>query len=144
MKKKKKKKNYLNKQICKKCGGHCCKTMPGAATPDDFEKPLLQSLTKAFKSGKWSIDWWEDAIQEYFIRPATKHSVSLYDPSYGGECVFLEGDCKLGDYERPIECRMLEPGKKGCKKHGVDRETLSKQWLPFYDIIKEAAKLSQL
>lgn len=143
------KKNYLNTKICKQCGGACCKRLPGGCLPEDFGEPLFENLIKAFKTG-YAIDWWEgdptgkDKVAcGYFVRPKIKGVDRLYDPSWGGECIFfIEGKgCTLLPDKRPAECRMLEPKKDGnCIKHEVEKRTVAIAWLPFHKIIHKAAE----
>jgi len=141
--------NFLNTEICKKCGGKCCKRMPGSAYPEDFKKPLLDSLLIAFESGDWAIDWWEgdptdkdDLEKAYYIRPRTKDNNDLFDPSWGGECIFLNKDgCILKPKERPQSCRLLEPKENGeCVNHNNSKRGAAIAWLPYTDIILKAAK----
>jgi len=147
------KKNYLNVEVCKECGGACCKKMPGAAYPEDFGGPLLENLVEAFESGNWAIDWWEgdprgnkDELEKaYYIRPRTKNSTRLFDPSFGGECIFLnKRGCKLLPGGRPKSCRMLEPnlGGKDCIHHnGAGKRKATIAWLPFTMVVLKAAKI---
>lgn len=147
-----KNKNYLNAELCRECGGACCKFLPGECSPEDFGNPLLENLIKAFESGKWAIDWWEgdprnnkDKLDRaYYIRPRIKGVNKLFDPSWGGECMFLgEKECRLKPEKRPISCRLLEPQPKGisCIHHnGTGKRGAAIAWLPFTDIILEAAE----
>ena len=144
------KKNYLNVELCKKCGGKCCKHMSGIAYPEDFKNPLKEGLIEAFKSGKWVIDWYEgdptDAnklSKAYFVRPAIKGNNKLFDPAWGGECIFLtETGCTLKPEERPMTCRMLEPVTLNkCVFHGAEsKATCAIAWLPYTKVILDAAK----
>ena len=143
------KKNYLNINICKECGGKCCKSMPGSAYPVDFKKPLDKSLLEAFKLGNWAIDWWEgdpinkDILEKaYYIRPRTKNNNNLFDASWGGECIFLnKKGCILKPEERPQSCRLLEPKKnEKCIHHGKSKHGAAIEWLPYTNIILEVAK----
>jgi len=78
---------YYNYDICKKCGGNCCKALPGFALPKDIiknfpDKNLKNSVIKALKSKEWSIDWYEGAEETdgkdyYFIRPAIDYKPML-------------------------------------------------------------------
>lgn len=145
------KKNFLNINICKKCSGKCCKSMPGSAYPEDFKEPLLESLIEAFNSENWAIDWWEgdltnknDLEKAYYIRPRTKDNKDLFDPSWGGECIFLnEKGCTLEPEERPQSCRLLEPrGNGSCILHGESKRGAAVAWLPFTTVILEAAKIA--
>ena len=82
-------KTYQNKDICTKCGGGCCKQLPGGVSPADLTEVTKESLLKLLQTGKYAIDWWEGDYPEYFIRPAIKNCSSIFDPTWGGECVFL-------------------------------------------------------
>lgn len=144
------KKNFLNKDLCSICDGECCKNMPGCNLPEDFGKSLYFSLLEHFKTGKWAIDWWEgdprkgkhELTRAFFIRPAIKNKTNLFDPSWGGECVFFTSGvgCSLDDKKRPAECRLLEPNSDRCIKHGGSKQEASIAWIPFHDVIIKAAK----
>lgn len=147
-----KKKNYLNYELCKECGGACCKFMPGECFPEDFGEPLLENLIEAFESGNWAIDWWEgdprkneDKLDRaYYIRPRIKGINKLFDPSWGGECIFLNKKvCILPPEKRPMSCKMLEPKPKGedCIHHnGTGKREAAIAWLPFTDVILKASR----
>jgi Fe-S-cluster containining protein len=129
---------------CKACGGRCCSKMSGATYPNDFKKPLHDSLVKAFKSGEWSIDWWEGEESLHYVRPRhlkVKWEKSLLDPSWGGVCVFLtESGCRLPADKRPAECRSLHWIKpKKCKAEH-NKETAAIAWKRFQKVIFAAAK----
>uniref|UniRef100_A0A6M3LEY7 Putative zinc-or iron-chelating protein n=1 Tax=viral metagenome TaxID=1070528 RepID=A0A6M3LEY7_9ZZZZ len=100
---------HYDYEICKKCGGECCKKMPGAYTPKDIEN-IFGSVENAVKSGKVAIDWWEGKTPKYFMRPKTIKSNELYDPSWGGECTHLkENGCELTEEKRPSMCKIMKP-----------------------------------
>lgn len=154
---------YFNKELCAKCGGKCCKTIPGVCHPQDFGLPsdlgefkLKESLT----SGRYCIDWWEGDVRKlpyghpdyrgqcYYIRPACKGKEGqLTDPTWnGGMCTFWELDkgCTLADLDRPTECRMLEPGDhdKGdrCQGHTDGKREAATLWLPYSQLIDKLIK----
>ena len=144
------KKNYLNVSVCRECGGTCCKHMPGIAHPVDFKAPLEKSLIKAFQSGYWAIDWYEGDPRKgkytlskvYFIRPKVKGVEELFDPTWGGECIFLAyNGCTLNPLERPRGCRLLEPvSVNECTLHGGDKAACVRPWIPYRKIILRAAR----
>jgi len=145
------KKNYLKIDVCKECGGKCCKHLPGIAHPCDFKKPLKESLIEAFKSGHWAIDWYEgDPVKGryklhnvLFIRPKVKGVSELFDLTWGGECIFLAYDgCTLKPLERPRGCRLLEPiSVDRCVPHKVeDKATCARPWMPYQKVILKAAR----
>lgn len=146
-------KRYENIELCKKCGGECCKRIPGIYYPEDFGKTkeeIFNNLKKAFEEGYTAIDWWDNYEDEngyefdaYFIRPKTKNKLNVIrDPSWGGECIFLtDNGCKLKYENRPTVCRMLEPNIEGkCKNHSLSKLKIVGRWLPYNDIIEEAER----
>jgi Fe-S-cluster containining protein len=138
---------YKNNVLCKKCGGECCKNMPGIAYPSDFDKPISKSIRKALESGFWSIDWWEgdprpdkDIMSRcYYLRPARKEGQGkVFDPSWGGECIFLNKDgCKLSFNNRPKGCRFLEAGKDKCNSHGHTKSYGAIAWLKYQRLLQD-------
>ena len=135
-----------NKKICSECRGDCCKRMPGATVPDDFNNDKAKIIL-ALKTGNFAIDYWDGHPLEkengnfsaYYIRPRTKKTLSLFDPSWGGECIFLsKNGCKLKHDKRPKECRDLMPSKKRpCNSipGGCDKKQAAILWLPFHDFL---------
>jgi len=115
--------NYLNVEVCRKCGGTCCKSMPGAFHPEDIDKPIVAEIVEKLSSGEWAIDWWEGEKPKYFLRPATTNGCKIFDPSWGGICIYLtDKGCRLEPDKRPYNCRMLEPNPndtEGCTYHGI-------------------------
>ncbi len=136
-------KTYLNEKLCAKCGGQCCKVCPGALSPEDLTKPLKAALIALFKTGKYAIDWYEAEEQGYYIRAAVKDNNNLFDPTWGGECVFLtDSGCELSLENRPYQCRMVEPvpDPKNCISHSGSKYNISELWAPYIPIILEAAE----
>ena len=144
------KKNYLKTDICKECGGKCCKHMPGITHPCDFKNPLEESLIEAFRSGHWAIDWYDGDPVKYryklhnvlFIRPKVKGVSELFDPTWGGECIFLAYDgCTLKPLERPRGCRLMEPMTTNkCLLHGGDKAACTRPWISYQKVILKAAR----
>lgn len=139
--------NFLNEGMCEKCGGECCKTIPGAYFPEDFKEPLKDSLLKSLSSGLLAVDWWDGDITgkdergvSYFIRPKIKNCDLLLDGSWGGECNFLDlNGCKLNPDERPRGCRLLEPkADNKCKPHkNSNKSEACLAWIPHQNLIMD-------
>lgn len=140
--------SLINAKICTECGGDCCKSMPGIMHPDDVGIVTKENILKLLKTGNYNIDWWEDNVPIYYLRPATTLSIGrIRDPSWGGQCVFLTNKgCSFSEHKRPKGCLNLVPNpqykEKGCKD--VDGHTKyhhSRWWLDyqhiFVDIIRE-------
>lgn len=152
---------YDNYELCSKCGGKCCKQMPGLFIPSDFKlitKDMLKTMVESgcyIFDGEWNynVKTEQDELL-YCIRPATKgesklniivnlHPSSLF--SYIGEdfeCFYLtENGCELNTNERPHECKMLEPKEVNCKYHGVvNKLEIVKLWRNYSEMIKEIIK----
>lgn len=128
-------KNNENKLICAECGGKCCKNMPGSVYPKDVPNGDIEALLRA---GNYAIDWWEgDPRKEcgqigkasYYIRPKVKGVKRLFDPSWGGECIFLTSTgCKLSFEERPAGCKIVKPAKGGCNSKYNDKRGAAIAW----------------
>jgi len=136
---------YVDTNTCAICGGKCCKRLPGANLPEDFNLPAdTESLKLSLFSGKYTIDWYEchENGYGYFIRPATKGMEGiLEDPSWGGECTFLTpSGCSLDSESRPWACRVLEPKTNGnCIFHGIGngKKQAADCWTPYVDLLRE-------
>lgn len=137
-------KKMENKQLCKECGGNCCKRMGCHYSPDDFKEITYESLKKEIEKGFISIDWWEgnpfengstDEIDRvYFLRIRHKDS-EIVDPSWGGECILLTDDgCPLSYEERPKGARLLEPSEYNCISH-YDKRQAARDWYKYNDIL---------
>jgi len=135
-----------NLDVCKQCGGKCCKSYPGPATPEDFGAPnkqrMYDELYNALKSGKWTVDWIDQEQELYFVRPAIKgFESSTFDHRYIGECTFLTPTgCELSFDKRPESCRMLVPKvNERCDSQGYTRAYVVKMWQPYIDVLIKAA-----
>ena len=111
-------KEYLNSEICSKCGGKCCLRMPGCYTPNDITR-IFRSVEDAIQSGLVAIDWWEAEGPLYYMRAAVLGVSNLYDPSWGGQCIHWSKEgCKLSREQMPTFCKTLEPKIDGkCDDH---------------------------
>lgn len=149
-----------NKRICAKCGGKCCKDMPGAAFPEDFNFPEEKDkLIMALKNGNWCIDWWvgdprenipeeNEVDRAYFVRPSiVGYRGKLFDPTWGGRCIFLTSTgCALNLNERPLNCKMLKPKRnKECKVDEKYRERgAATEWLKYSNELEEILEEMEL
>ena len=144
-------KGVENPEVCAVCEKPCCEHMPGVCIPADFGTPNLPKLFDALESGKYAIDWWEGNPmpmaeqddesrlreahkQGYFVRPATKKEVgNVFDPSWGGECVFLtEKGCELPLKKRPAQCRVIVPVGGKCEPSiGFNKQEVAQSWWPY-------------
>ena len=139
---KSKKQNYLNQSICITCGGACCRRLPGAAFPEDFIRPIKNSVREALRSGKWVIDM---RGGNFFIRPSTKWNRKILSLSLdvdGIGCVFLsKTGCALPADVRPKTCRSLEPKEKECILHdGASEWESAEAWSKYKKFFIEIIK----
>jgi len=126
--------------------------MPGCAFPEDFQDLSVEGLAKVLQTGLWAVDWWEgdptggDLNQTYYLRPRTKGKGVIYDPSWGGECIFLaEGGCQLQPDQRPLMCRMLipneaDPGHCDLAEGAFSKQDCAAAWIPYQDTITAAVE----
>lgn len=125
---------------CSTCRGECCKQMPGAAFPDDFNNDI-QLVREALLTRDWVLDYWEgdptggSLDRALFVRPAVVGTNRWpVDPSWGGPCVFLTSKgCKLSFESippRPENCRALDPSN-GCSCAGHSKKESSIAWMKF-------------
>lgn len=150
-----------DKQICKVCGGVCCKRAPGAYHPNDmlkFGKSIGSGIVAAILSGEIAIDWyigdprkdvqkWCGFDRVFYLRPRHKGHVALYDPSCakGPDCIFLSKDgCNLKHDNRPKQCIDLDPKKCDKPKEIYDRYITKRDiaiwWIEYQGVISEAAE----
>ena len=134
-------KGYINRELCKKCGGKCCQRYPGCCFPEDFDNNEAKIL-EALQTGNYAVDWWEAPEPLYFIRPATKlgkEKGRLFDPSWGGECIFYTPDvgCGLPYEQRPTGCRLIEPKESGkCVDHSGGKLKAALAWKKYRKMFK--------
>lgn len=141
-------KTYIDAEVCKMCGGQCCKRLAGCYLPGDFgDPPSKRIITRGFTERMLAIDWWEGGVKGnergLFLRPAHVGVKKLRDPSWGGVCVFLSANgCTLPYDDRPSGCKMLEPvpDPGHCKVHGAGKEEAALAWGPFVDTILECER----
>lgn len=121
---------------CSRCKGTCCKTMGCHFSPDDFKEISFESLKAEIEKGFISIDWWEGAEPEYFLRMRNKFQ-PIVDPSWGGECILLTPNgCPLPFEKRPLGARALEPKstRQGCVQH-YSKKQCKDDWKKYNDIL---------
>jgi Fe-S-cluster containining protein len=142
----------MKKSICAECGGKCCKKYAGSVFPSDIKGEITEEAIRNLLKSGYAVDWFEgdprkdkppdepDLDLAYFIRPAHKGITNIFDPSWGGECVFFtDSGCKLQFKDRPFECRALQPSNMGCKypPHIIGKQTVAIEWLPYTAIFEK-------
>ena len=140
-----------NTEICKLCGGRCCKLISGIYSPDDFKSITVDTMMQLFHKNKTSIDWWEgdlrknimeedEADRTYFLRP--RHvDAPIIDPAWNGICIFLTDTGRELDYKnRPFNCRDVIPIPAYECTGTISKTDLIKEWIPYQDILVECYK----
>lgn len=124
--------------ICAKCAGKCCKLKPGIIYPEDLGDISVAVIADLLKTMNYAIDRWDndDLSMTLYLLPRTKGgAVVVPFCKFGGECIFLDTNgCQLAFYDRPLACRMLEPGRDlddECDIHGYSQEHGKDAWVPF-------------
>lgn len=117
-----------DKEICRACGGQCCKTVPGAILPGRIggEEKLVAMLN----SGNWCV-W--DIDNVLIVRPRVWGQVNVsigpWDWSGHGQCVFLgRKGCVLSWEERPDECCGLVPDIWGSCLSTLSVHSIKRCW----------------
>ena len=137
---------HTNYDVCKECGGGCCKVVPCGLSPRQtisFGYELTEeSLTKCLESGDYALDYWFDSHSKkdcdwYFIRYRAKGGL-IADLDYiGTECVMLtDTGCKLPFDKRGIEGKSLEPAEgKHCCVGPIGKKEMGIMWKPYRRIL---------
>lgn len=135
----------VNTEICKRCGGSCCKSLGCHISPFDLKEITFESIISLIdESGCISIDWWEgnpiidepDGQRVYFLR-IKNQGAKVIDPSFGGICSILTDiGCPLSYEYRPKGARDLIP-KEGPTCHDrYSKRQCAIDWYSYQDIMK--------
>lgn len=138
---------YTNKELCKRCGGKCCKISGCLYAPEDFEEITFNSLVDLYKNNKISFLYvgpWAGVHQKAWIltTPQVDSDKIIYNliESVGKKCAFLtETGCSLDYHKRPRGGKKLIPleinGEISCEsQYGI--EEAADDWIIYEGIIK--------
>lgn len=122
-------------EICAKCGGRCCKWMPGEAFPEDVlanfpNNSFEDAVEQALDSGMWVMDNYNGPL---VLRPRGEkdHNEIVSNRTFGpNKCGFLtESGCKLKGGKKPRICRELVPKVEGgCEMAKNNKKELVNAW----------------
>lgn len=155
---------YINKDLCKECGGHCCKKNGCMYLPEDFESMEYDYLLNIIKEGNISIrlnfinihgtlelydklniteidpnhqDFWS----YYLYLKARNIDSGIID--FLGEksrcCMLTENGCAYTDDERPTYGLSLIP-KKGEKCKQLANKyfyEVDYDWIKYQDVLRK-------
>lgn len=139
---------YINYEMCKQCGGQCCKENGCIYLPKDFKDLSFEGLKKEIDKGYISIsgqpfNGFLGNAWSYLLclraRNVNSKIVDLF--TSGGPCMLLtDTGCKLNESKRPSLGLLVEPTKIGgpCDKK-YDSE-LCLWWLNYSDVLSKLVK----
>lgn len=135
----------VNAELCKGCGGLCCKSLGCHFSPFDFKEITVESIINFINESQCvSIDWWEgnpltnehDNSRCYFLRIKNRNS-KVIDPSFGGVCSILtDNGCPLFFEYRPKGARELIPCEGDCLD-GYCKQQAAIEWFQYQDVMKK-------
>lgn len=152
-----------NYELCKTCGGECCKRHACDCSPEDFGKDI-KKMREAIESGNYSIDFSREGSDSFimsrnetilstkkvieskkeffYIRPKNSGRPTVdivHEENDEGPCIFWskEKGCSLSYEERPKGGRTLIPGL--CMFPQYTRELMRIEWIPFTEELSKLA-----
>lgn len=136
----------INKDICKSCGGKCCKNCGCVYSPDDFGMITYNSLRDELEKGNISIISQfivgEKNISYYLLLRARNIDRDIVDLfSAKTTCSLLgENGCKLDDSKRPQGGVLYIPSIDGnCK--GLYTDVIGfKEWSNYQKILERLTR----
>ncbi len=138
---------YINYEMCKKCGGICCKENGCIYLPEDFKKMEINYIISLLNEGNISISgqFYQigDKAFSYlpFLRARNKNADIVDLITLGGPCKLLTvSGCKLDASKRPALGLLITPTKIGgpCKKEYELEDAF--KWLDYSEIIEILVK----
>lgn len=129
--------DYCDYDICKKCGGSCCKSMGCHISPDDLIEVSYDAIVALLESGCVSIDRWEASEPIYYLRMRNSKGKE-YDLSWGGICVLVEENgCSLDFAHRPKGARYLIPSDDGRCNISYSKSDCKDDWRKYQPLLKK-------
>lgn len=137
---------YINYEMCKKCGGACCKQNGCVYLPKDFKSFEPSEIIKELDKGKISISG--QPVNFYnnkwtyipYLRARNKGAEIVDLITYGGPCINLtDSGCDLSEDKRPSCGLLVKPTKIGgpCKRM---KEDVGMQWLEYSEVLESLIK----
>lgn len=137
---------YIDYEMCKKCGGACCKQNGCIYAPKDFNSVDFSYLKNELEKGKISISGQPTPIQGNlwtyipYLRARNKNADIVDLITNGGPCINLnENGCTLPEEKRPTFGLLVKPTKIGgpCEKVNSDSAI---NWLDYSELLEELVK----
>lgn len=157
--------NNETPELCRECGGRCCRNYGCGWSVDDFVREFgdvtVENVIKGLKTGLIAIDWWEGDYRDqydidypyqderercFFIRSRhVNENDCSWDGSWGGICISLtEHGCRFDWDHRPLGGKGLIPQKNKEDPHLTDCIEINRKiefvndWFPYSEILEDA------
>lgn len=139
---------YIDYEMCKKCGGVCCKQNGCVYMPKDFESMEFSYLKNELEKGKISISGQATKIVNDmwtyipYLRARNKDANIVDLITNGGPCINLtETGCSLSEEKRPTFGLLVKPTKIGgpCEKV---KSGSANDWLNYSEVLEKLVKYS--
>lgn len=101
--------------LCKECGGRCCRNCGCHFSPYDFKEVTYEHLKEEIKKGYITIEWIDGDIFSriggcYILRVRNQGKEIVDDEIERSPCILLsENGCKLEFDKRPLGGKLLIP-----------------------------------
>lgn len=140
-----------NKDICKTCGGKCCKACGCNYASFDFPEVNQKSIIHALESGHISIIARLDFQFAPNGKPFVSSTLYLRERNIGHEAIDLinisstcisltETGCTYDIENRPYGGAVLKPNYPGiCNSHEA-QDIVCNSWLPYQNILRKIVK----
>ncbi len=138
---------YIDYEMCKKCGGVCCKQNGCVYLPKDFKSLEASEIIKELDKGKISISgqpvnfFMNNWTYIPYLRARNKDAEIVDLITNGGPCINLtDSGCSLSENERPSCGLLVKPVKIGgpCEKIKKD---VGIEWLEYSNVLESLIKL---
>lgn len=142
-------------EVCKECGGSCCKRAPCHWSPDDIEDLSYEGLKKLLKEKQYiSVLRFPGCVCESCLRTINHSGAYFYilrtrtrgtgiaavatRMKKDDQCMLLNPDgCKISFKERPMGARLLIPEKDKRCRHLYDLDDCMFDWKDHQEVLRK-------
>lgn len=130
-------------EICRECGGSCCKSNGCSLAPDDMLRELAdrevtrEAVLKWLRQGDYAIDSFSHQGERvYYIRMRHKFFTFIGVDAMGECAALTDKGCSRSFAERPTGGRCLE-GRADykCEQHYTE-EKMYRDWKPYTKLLQ--------
>lgn len=138
----KKELGYESADICKSCGGSCCKSKGCSLSPEDMlrewgtEHVTKQMLEERLPDSPFAIDHFALRGQPFYYLRMRHKCFTFIGVDAMGECIaFTESGCDRTYENRPKGGRFLEGREnRQCEQH-YTQEMMVSDWSPYQKLL---------